>query len=528
VRPFLGRLGGYLPAAIALALPVAFLPAAEDSFILPRASIVIIGACLGAGLALIVPSVVRLETMRWPLAAAGAAAFLAFVFSISWPLSFSGSYTRYESLPMRIAYLGLFAGAVWLMRSKRQRDWVVAALVFGTGVACLEALLQWAEQVPYRPDGNLGNANLLGALIAMAFPLAVMRGLRGDRFTVAWWMAVAVLIGGLFATTSRSGALGAVSGCLVLIVLGFRSRRRVVVSALAAGGVLAAALWAIVAGPLSQLNGDPAQSRLQLWPDALHMIAARPLTGWGEDATGLVLGRFVTGNWAPGVTYDRTHSGILEIGATQGVIGLVAISLILVVLFRAVYRYRFSDSVAALGGACVGYSISVLFNFDWAPATGAFWLVAGTLWSAVRSVQADQVAPATTPAPTAGVPAAWRSVAAIVMALAALVLGALPVLADIWYLQGRAELAVRIDPLQARYHWALGQGLVARGSAAQGVEEMRHAAALGESDPGLYVELGDAEAQLGRIADARRDYRRALEIDAYYAPASQRLAAMGS
>jgi Flp pilus assembly protein TadD len=114
------------------------------------------------------------------------------------------------------------------------------------------------------------------------------------------------------------------------------------------------------------------------------------------------------------------------------------------------------------------------------------------------------------------------------MALAALALGALPVLADIWYLQGRAELAVRIDPLQARYHWALGQGLVARGSPAQGVEEMRQAADLGESEPGLYVELGDAEAQLGRIADARRDYRRALEIDPYYAPASQRLAAMGS
>jgi O-antigen ligase len=528
VRPFLGRLGGYLPAAIALALPVAFLPAAEDSFILPRASIVIIGACLGAGLALIVPSVVRLETMRWPLAATAAAAILAFVFSISWPLSLAGSYTRYESLPMRIAYLGLFAGATWHMRSKRHRDWVVTALVFGTGVACLEALLQWAEQMPYRPDGNLGNANLLGALIAMAFPLAVARGLRGDRFTVAWWLAVAAMVGGLFATTSRSGAIGAISGCLVLMVLALRSRRWLVLSAVAAVAALSAALWAIVAGPLSQLNGDPAQSRLQLWPDALHMIAARPLTGWGEEATGLVLGRFLTGNWAPGVTYDRTHSGILEIGATQGVVGLLALTVVLVVLFRGAYRHRFSDSVAALGAACVGYSTWVLFNFDWAPATGAFWLLAGTLWSAVRSVEVDQISPAAVLVPTAGAPAAWRSAAAIVMALAAIALGALPMLADVWYLQGRAELAVRFDPLQARYHWALGQGLVAHGSAAQGVEEMRRAADLGETEPGLYVELGDAEAQLGRTADARGDYRRALQIDPYYAPASQRLAAMGS
>jgi Flp pilus assembly protein TadD len=57
---------------------------------------------------------------------------------------------------------------------------------------------------------------------------------------------------------------------------------------------------------------------------------------------------------------------------------------------------------------------------------------------------------------------------------------------------------------------------------------MRRAADLGESEPGLYLELGDAEAKLGRLADARRDYKRALQIDPYYAPASQRLADLGS
>src|ERR1700694_1666696 len=222
MRPLLGRLAGYLPAAIALALPTVFLPAAEDSFILPRASIVIGGGCLGAGWALVVARVARLETLRWPLVAAAAGAILAFGFSVSWPLSLAGAYTRYESLPVRLAYLGLFAAAVWLLKERRSRELVVPAFVLGTTVACVEAIGQWAGHAPYRPDGNLGNANLLAALVAMAFPLAISRGLRSGRFAIAWWLGVAVMAAGLVATTSRSGALGALAGCLALLVFSLR------------------------------------------------------------------------------------------------------------------------------------------------------------------------------------------------------------------------------------------------------------------------------------------------------------------
>jgi O-antigen ligase len=508
-----------------LTLPTVFLPAAEDSFILPRASIVVAGACLGAGIALLSPGGPGLGRLRWPLVAGAGAAVLAFVFSVSKPLSFAGSYTRYESLPMRIAYLGLLAMAVWLMRSKRQRDWVVTALVFGTGVACLEALLQFAQQVPYRPDGNLGNANLLGALIAMTLPLAISRALRGDRFTVAWWLGAAVLAAGLYVTTSRSGGLGALAGCLALLVFWLRGRAAAI-GAIASVAVIGAALVVIVTSPLQSLNDDPSRLRIHLWEDGLRMIAARPLTGWGEDATGLSFGQFLSGDWSTGVSFDRIHSGLLDTAAMQGLVGVAAIGLVLVILFRGAWRARVGSDVGGLAAACIGYTFWVLFNFDWAPATGAFWLLAGTAWSAVRAFETEPVDPET-PRPRA-VPAAWRSGVAILLALAAVALGALPLLADVWYLEGKTELAVRVDPIQARYHWAVGQGLVAGGSRAQGVEEMRLAADLGESAPSLYLELGDAEAQLGRFADARADYKRALKIDPYFSPASQRLAMLGS
>lgn len=527
MRPLLGRLGGYLPAAIALAIPTAFIPNLVDEFILPRSSIVIAGASLGVGAALLTPGGHGLGRLRWPLLAASAAAIVAFVFSISWPLSFAGSYSRYESLPVRLSYLGLLMAAVWLLREPRSRDWVVPAFVFGTAVACLEAFVQVALQVGFRPDGNLGNANLLGALIAMAAPLAIARGWRGGRFLVAWWLSVAVMAGGLIATTSRSGALGAIAGALTLVVFALKGRSAFR-AAVASTAAMLAALLVVMVSPLRLLNDDPAPLRLHLWQDALHMISARPLTGWGEDATGLAFGRFLSGDWSTGVTFDRVHSGPLDVAATQGLIGLATIGLVLAVLFTGAWRSRFAGDVGALTGACVAYTVWVLFNFDWAPATGAFWLLAGTAWSAVRAAESDPLSTSVSDAPTGSSPAIWRTGVAVALALLAIGLGAFPLLADAWYRQGRVELSVLVDPLQARYHWALGQGLVAQGSVARGIDEMRRAADLGETEPSLYVELGDGEAQLGRSAEARRHYLRALEIDPYYAPASQRLATLGS
>ncbi len=528
MRPILERLGNYLPAAIALALPTVFIPNAVDSFILPRMSIVIAGACIGTGLALLLPGGPGLGQLRLPLIAAAAAALIAFALSVSWPLSLAGAYTRYESLPVRLSYLGLLATSVWLIRNERGREWVVAAFVFGTSVASLEALLQAAAAFDFRPDGNIGNANLLGALVAMAFPVCVARGFRGDRFLVAWWIGAAVMAGGLYVSTSRSGGLGALAGCLALVVFAFRRPLWAAGSALVSGALGSAALWTIVFGPLSLLNNDPARSRLQLWPDALRLIAARPVTGWGEDATGLSFGRFVSADWAPGVTYDRTHSGILETAATQGILGLAAQGWILLTLFRGIWRHRFGDSVAALGAACIGYTVWVLFNFDWAPATGAFWLLAGTAWSGVRAAETESPATSVTDGGRPRGTATARSLVALALVAAAVWLAVMPLLAETWNWEGRPDLAVRVDPLQSRYHWNLGRSLTASGDEHAGVAELHRAADLGETEPQLYVDLGDADLRLGDEASARRAYQQALVIDPYYAPAHQRLADLGA
>jgi hypothetical protein len=253
------------------------------------------------------------------------------------------------------------------------------------------------------------------------------------------------------------------------------------------------------------------------------MIEARPLTGWGEDTTGLVYGQFLSGDWAPQV--DRAHSGPLDVAATEGLLGLAALGWVLIVWLLGVWRRRFSPSVAPLAAACIGYSVWVAFNFDWAPATAGFWLLAGTAWSAVRADK-SQGETAVEPAQRArGI--ALRSLVAVGLAAAVVGVGVMPLLADIWYAGGRPDLSVAAAPLQGRYHWVYGARLVAGGSPSRGLGEMQLAARLGESDPQLYVDIGDAELGLGRPADAQAAYKMALKIDPFYRPARQRLAGNG-
>ena len=219
MKHLLERIGGFIPSLVALTLPVISLPIASDSYILPRASIVIAGASLGIGLALLLPVRPGLGALRLPLVTAAAAAALAFVFSISWPLSLAGSFTRYESLPMRLGYLGLAASAVWLLRTRLHQELVGAAFVAGTSIVAFKAWLQWFNHAPFRPDGDLGNANLLAALIVMAIPIAIDRGRRSPYLTPAWAVAIVVMLAGLVVTTSRSGALGLLAGALPVVAL---------------------------------------------------------------------------------------------------------------------------------------------------------------------------------------------------------------------------------------------------------------------------------------------------------------------
>jgi hypothetical protein len=470
-------------------MPTLFIPISVDAYILPRVGLTLLGAVTLFGLGM---TVCRgaFGSLRWPALGVAVTAALAALLSVAPNLSLVGEYSRYESLPVRLAYLGLFFGAAWIGERRR----LVAWFIVGCTVASCEALLQWVTGALPRPDGNLGQANLLGALLAMAVPLAVDRA----RWT-PWWLAAAGLCGaGLVASASRSGWLGALVGLSAVAV--FRvSNRRVRWALTGSAAAVALAVVVGLASPLRSLNQDTGTGRVGVWRDAVAIVAARPLVGWGEDSFGVIFGRFQTGDWSPGQSFDRAHSMPIDLAASQGLLALAACSWFFVTVWRALWR---RPQLAGLAGAMAAYGAWSLLNFDWAPTTGPFWLLAGAAWAGSRSGAAE-------PRPPTG----WlRPVAAVTAALVALALVVPAQVADVAYYLGHADRAASLDPFQPRYQAATGD-----------LAGLERAAMLNDPDPTTYVSLGDALRAAGRPRQARAAYRHALEIYPFDRQARQRL-----
>lgn len=506
-----------------------WVPVTTDSFILPRTSLTLLGAGILAGLGL-VTSRRPVRPLAWPMLAVAVAAVLSALTSVAPSLSLTGDYSRYESLPVRLAYLGLLYGAARLAAP----DTLVSGYLLGCGVAALEACYQALTGALPRPDGNLGQPNLLGALLAMSLALVADRGWQAFhhpagpgpareieqkggalyppltarapsvRFSSAirgeWrWLALAPLfVVGLALSASRSGWLGAAAGVGVVAFWRAPTRWRVG-AALATAVVVAAAALALLVTPLRHLNHDTGVARVGVWGDAVHLIATRPLTGWGEDATGLVFGQVQSRDWQPGNRFDRAHSLPLDLLITQGVLGLLACAWLFATIWRRLWQRR---ELAAIAGAMAAYLGWALLNFDWAPATAPLWLLAGC-------ASAEPVRPAPGQPRFPGWPRVLTAAMLAAMGLAT----SLPAqAADIASYRGRNDLAVRLDPLQPAY-WAARADRIG----------LRQAASLGSTDPNTYIKLGDQEREAGSAGAARADYKRALAIYPYDREAAQRL-----
>jgi hypothetical protein len=256
-----------------------------------------------------------------------------------------------------------------------------------------------------------------------------------------------------------------------------------------------AAALLLTFSPLRQLNQDTGTARLGVWGDSLRLVADRPLLGWGEDTLGLVYGRYQSRDWEPGDSFDRAHSLPLDLAAAQGLLGLATCIWLFGTWWWAVPRRA---ELAGFGGAAAAYLAWALLNFDWAPVTAAFWLLAGAAWPEGPERQAGATL--------------WRSGGAAAALAAGLALALPAMVADLALYRGQPARAVAADPLQPRYRASAGS-----------LQGLRAAARLNDPEPGAYTALGDAEAAAGHLQEARDAYWRALELYPFYPDARKKL-----
>jgi tetratricopeptide (TPR) repeat protein len=263
----------------------------------------------------------------------------------------------------------------------------------------------------------------------------------------------------------------------------------------AGGLLLGAATLLLVVSPLRQLNQDSGTARLGVWGDSIRLVADRPLLGWGEDTLGLVYGRYQSQDWEPGDSFDRAHSLPLDLAAAQGLLGLAACVWLFGTWWWGTLR---RTDLAGFGGAAAAYLAWALLNFDWAPVTAAFWLLAGAAWPGAGTRQPGALA--------------WRSGVAAAALGSGLSLALPALVADLALYRGQATRAIAADPLQPKYRASAG-----------GLQDLRAAARLNDPEPGAYTALGDAEASAGHFEQARDAYWRALELYPFYPEARKKL-----
>ncbi len=263
------------------------------------------------------------------------------------------------------------------LTSVRLLTWLVA----GGAVVGLVGVLQWwgINLAPYfgdkvtfsddqlavegvrRVNSVYGHPNNLGLYMGRVWVIAAALAYLA-WLTRAYWrmaglaLAAAVMLGGLVASFSKGALLGVPFAAVVLVGLLWRTRPQAagvrpgtarLLGLLVGGAIVLIPLGLIalasVAG-LERLNpfGETADVRLKLWAAAVAIIRDHPLWGIGLDQFGRIYPDYIHPTLA--ATNERftahPHNLILDVWLRLGVLGLVAMTWLVVRLLRGAWVQR--------------------------------------------------------------------------------------------------------------------------------------------------------------------------------------------
>ena len=350
---------------------------------------------------------IRRTPLDLPILAFLASALVSTIFSVNRNVALFGTYGRYEGLLTLGTYAALFWLAAQTLRGREHARTLIRVMLASAYLVSIIAVVQWViaaltttapspdtgfsyAGLP-RASATLSNPTILAAFLAMLLPVGAMEFLEARSLTnrILGANAVFTMSIALTLTFVRMAWLGALAGLVIAVAAPQRTPLRVRLAISAAAVVLVIAVLAIGtiargglpliasvlerAASIGVLEGS-GLTRIHVWKDTVPLVADRPLTGYGPDSFGMVYPHFRTGDWAPGFTIDKAHSEVLQIAATQGLVGVASYLWIVAASTLAFWRGRRNHGAAAAFGGVVAYQLWAQVNFSWVPAALPYWL----------------------------------------------------------------------------------------------------------------------------------------------------------
>ncbi|MBX3461614.1 MAG: O-antigen ligase family protein [Planctomycetes bacterium] len=374
--------------------------------------------------------------------------------------------------------------------------------------------------LPAEPVSVFGNLNVAAEWTAVAAAATAALAPRPR------WLPAAALAGAaayLVVDGSRSGLVALPLGLLLLAILRRRAARPWLPLAVAAAGALGGLAIEALAPRSAPADAAAAQAaagraaktlavRLEIAKGGTRLVGEAPLFGHGP-------GQFA-------VVYPRVRSQAEIEASTQGR------------QFAAAVRTAHDDWLELLvdgGLLALGLFTWLLFALQRGAGDRArlvplfvlllLMLARSPLWNAPAVAAALLLAGRPAPAPPAAA-RTWRVLLRGALALALLALGALPLLANTFfvpYQRARAqgglapvaslEQVRAVMPFEPSWHQLLAQEQMFRGDLAAAATSAARALRLRPYDPQLHVLLGEILARGNRPAEAEQVARHALRLD---------------
>ena len=277
----------------------------------------------------------------------------------------------------------LAAGMVALLASQVWRKWRMAEQLRQAiaMIGSFEALLSILEQASHTgkyfwifdsgfPDvyGTFAYYNNFSQFIELTLPITLWEGVRHREIRLPYLVLSALQVGAVVACSSRAGAiLVLVELFLVLFLAWFKKSSSVSLPVIGLAVVLSAG-FTFVAGfhqVIEKLERpDQLSSRRLINQSSLHMIEARPLTGWGLGSYVPVYKMFAL--YDDGTWVNQAHNDYLEWAAEGG----IPYALIMVVLIVWSVRPAFR-SVWGIG--LLAFCLHALVDYPFARLGTCGW-----------------------------------------------------------------------------------------------------------------------------------------------------------